>query len=129
MADHRIEAVTKLLQEQRTLSTKLVEILAPEIMSYDMISADNERKRLESKRLDDERMLVKMEIEKSKETAGKHIQDGKDEAAKLVSVTKDNIMVKMMEANKLLDQVKEFVMEIDKKRYNKLRDSAEKMVA
>lgn len=125
--DSRIENITKLLQDQRTLATKLVEVLSPEIMSYDMISADNERKRRENKLLDDEKLLARMEIEKAKETAGKFILEGKDEAAKLVSISKDNIMVKMIEANKLLDQVKEFVSETDKKRYMKLRDSVEKV--
>lgn len=129
MKDARTETVTELLRKHRDLSSQLLELLAPEIMSYETIRAEHERKRLELRSLEDQKTLVRLEIEKAKEEAGRIIQKGKDEAEKLHAIAKNTIYERVTEANKLLDACKQFVADTEKKRYNKLRDEAEKMVA
>ena len=116
MEDSRTMTVVGLLQQQRDLAIKLVEILGPEIMSYEIIRGDHERKRKEMKDLEDQKTIAKMEIEKAKESAGRIIQEGEEEKKKLVEITKNNILTKMSEASKLLENVKQFVQEMDKKR-------------
>lgn len=126
MIDTRIENITDLLKKMRDLSANLYEILAPEIMSYELVRADLERKRREMKDIEDQKTIAKMEIEKHKETAGKIISLAKDEAAKIQDSVKSTILKQVTQANELLDAAQKFVSEVDKKRYQKLRDDSEK---
>jgi hypothetical protein len=127
MEDMRITTVTELLRKHRDLSSQLLEILSPEIISYETLRNEHDRKRAELKTLEDQKTLVNVEIEKAKETAGSIIQLGKDEAQSLVNMAKTSVATKMQEVNRLLDSVKQLAIDVEKKRYNKIMDEKEKL--
>ena len=126
---NRIESLADVLKAVKKYAGDAVELLGPEIMSYDMLSADVQKQRELLKEVQNERTVVKIEIEKAKETAVSIVDTAKEESARIIENGK-NVMIKRMEEGIiLLDAIKEFVGDADKKRYMKLREQAEKVAA
>lgn len=129
MIDTRVQSVTELLRQTRDITAQLHEILAPEIVSYEIIRGDIERKRNELKKLDEDMSLAKIKIEKSNDMAKKIIETANEEAAKKIDLGNKDFTAKVSEANLLLDSCKQFALDVDKARYLKLREDAEKASA
>ena len=117
MADQRIESVTAMLRQMRDLSGKLHEILAPEIMSYEIIQGDLQLKRDQMKQIDAQKLLANAEIEQAKKSAQSIKDMAKEEASNLMETGKSIMIENLNKSKKLLKDVEEFVKEMDKKRY------------
>lgn len=127
MADKRIETVTGMLKQMRDLSSQMYSLLAPEIMSYEMIRGDLQRKKDEMKKIDDQKQVALIEIEDAKQTAESIKNMAKDEAEVIIQSGKNVMMDRISKANKLLETVESFVPEMDKKRYMAMRKESDEL--
>lgn len=129
MIDTRITSATELLRQVRDLTGQLYEILSPEIVSFEIMRGDLDRKRNDLLKTQQEKEVALIEIDTAKNTALKIKETAQEEATRIIEAGKTVMMEKMIEANKVLESCKEFALQLDKKRYMKLRDDAEKAVA
>lgn len=125
--DYRGQTVTEMLRQLRDLTGKLYEILLPEIMSYEMLQADIEKKRSEMAQIEAQKATARVEIENAKQTAESIKNMAKDEAQIIIQNGKVAMIERLEKANALLASVEQFVPEMDKKRYLSMRKEAEKL--
>jgi hypothetical protein len=129
MIDGRIETVTALLKKMRDLSGQLHEILEPEIMSFEVIRGDLEKKRHDLKVLEEKKTLCIVKIDEATATAAKILETANEEAGKIIAQAKDAALSRNKESLRLMEVVKQYALDVDRKRYMKLREEAEKAVA
>lgn len=120
MGDPRVESITKIMKEIRDKCTRFVELTEPEIMSYEMIHSDLLRKKQEVKEAEDKRMVAQLEIDEAKKMS-KSINDvANEKATAIIEAGKTVMLQKKLKCEKLLTAVEQFVLEEDRKRYDKL---------
>ena len=125
----KVEGITELLRNIRGPIGRLYEMLAPEIMRYDMIEADLEVKVEKMKNIDRQRDAALLEIEQAKNAAIKIKEIAREESARTTEDVRSVLAENLDKSRKHLQDVDQFVTEVDKKRYKNLLKEQEKMEA
>ena len=125
----KVEGITELLRNIRGPIGRLYEMLAPEIMRYDMIEADLEVKVEKMRDLDRQRNAALLEIEQAKNAARKINEMAREESARTTEDVRSVLAENLDKSRKHLQDVDQFVTEVDKKRYKNLLKEQEKMEA
>ena len=126
MSDPRIESIVGLLRNMRDLSSKLYELLAPEIMSYEMAMADLNRAKEEMKQVEGKKLVIGMEIDEARKTAETIKSVANEKATQIIEASKRESYERLKSIDVLLKSVQEFVTEKDKDRYKTFLSKVEK---
>lgn len=127
MIDARTGTVTDLMRQMRDIAGQLVELLGPEIVSYEIIRGDYQRKREEMAAIEAKKATVLLEIESVKASIQNIRDTAKEEANRIIEDGKATMLERLSQVNRLLAVVEQFVPEMDKKRYMALRKESDKL--
>lgn len=120
MPDQRIDAITKDLQVVKDASTRLLQRLGPEKVTYEMVRGDvsAQLQKLENVKKAVEQELNRLDIVKNE--AVEIIQKAKEEAQKKI----DSAEKVILRALSIHNETQKFATEVDKKRW---RDHAKEL--
>ena len=127
--DGRITAIATHLREMGELSGKLSELLAPEIVSYEIVESDLEHKRNELKNVRLQIEVAKVEIESAKNTAKSIVDTANEKAVQTVGSAQTAMLDEIHRIQRLLVSAEEFVGKIDRKRYEQIKSDVDKVSA
>jgi len=112
MEDMRAKAITELLRSLKTSTEKVIEVLGPEGVSYELIRGQLEALRMEKARMIEENNRMAEENKSAAERAKKIVDLANEEAKKLIEAKRQLFA----EAQRRLEEVKQFCQGVDKAR-------------
>lgn len=115
------EVVSKLMELQKVISD-LNPLLSSERVSLEMVRGDIEALEMKKKKLLEENTAIEASNSMSKETGKRILATYKEKAEELHSAANERNITSMQ----MLESVKQFVEDVDKKRYKELVENVSK---